>query len=292
MSLIIKTIYHLSPFNLSGDLSKRLTDAKGNFISCLICSARKSSFIEQLLTDLSQQNLEKDQFEIIILDNSLDGLEKSIKKYTELIPIKCVRNTSTDGNLGHFKNELLSKAQGSYILFLDDDTRLLQKDFLKKTLYLFKQFDPDILLPYGKPLICPDIPHYKFLDPYSLATRCCVYKRSILETMGGFRGSITAYEDIELGIRCSLWGAKILKTTKLEYHHPSLFFNSLQKPLAIGQSILKLKDHYPWHVWILIYLNALRFFPFILIPTIKNRQWFKISLGVLIAPWIKKRYTY
>lgn len=287
----LKNIYNLFPFRISGDLSGPLPPLKENFISCLICTAREPSLLIALLMDIKQQSLDKELFEVLILDNSLKGIKDSIKKYFNLFSLKYIRNNTTQGELGKLRNELLLNAQGNYILFLDDDTRLIQNDFLEKAISIFKISNPDVIMPFGKALLCPQKPNYKILDSYSFATRCCLYKRSSLEAIRGCRNLIT-YDDIELGIRMELWGGKVLKTDELEYYHPALYFDSLKKPIAIGQSIFQLRKSYPWYAWLLIYINALRFLPCILIPTTENRQWFKISFGVLIAPFIKKKFTY
>jgi len=260
-------------------------------LSCLICTHRGASFINTLLNHLGHQSLDKRSFEILILDNTPQGLEGKIEGRGSL-PIQISRNASTHGFIGALRNEIFRKAKGEYILFLDDDTQILQKDFLHKALELFKHTDADIIMPCAYGIASDKMPHYHYLDNYSFAARCCLYKKSILDEVGVFRENITAYEDIDLGIRMRLRKAKILKTPLLEYHHPVLFFDSLQKPLAIGQSILKLRAYYPWYLWILIYLNALRFLPLILVPTMQNRQWFKISWGVFLAPFMKERKAY
>ncbi len=277
---ILKKTYQLFPFNLKGGLQQPLPPAKDNFISCLICTNRNPETLEKLLMDIAEQTLGKDQFEIIIVDNSLEGAQSTIEKYAKMLSIQSIRETSKEGLISNLRNETLQRAQGTYILFLDDDTRLLQKDFLQRALMIFKELNVDMIMPYAQGL------------PYSFATRCCLYRRTILETLNGFQSNLSAYEDIELGLRVVLWGARTLKTNALTYQHPAFFFDSLQKPLAIGQTILKLRNIYPWYIWLFIYLNALRFLPLGLIPTTCNRQWFKISLGVLMAPFFRKKFTY
>lgn len=266
-----------------------MLQSRKHLISCLICTCRESSFIDRILSDLKQQSPSEDLFEVLILDNSKDGLPSILKKYGS---IRVFRDHSTQGFIGAMRNCLLSQAQGKYILFLDDDTQIHQKDFIYQALEIFKTVNPDIILPRGKGLARKDKPGYHYLDMYSFATRCCLYKKSLFDKIGLFRADITAYEDIDLGIRMTLQKARILKTPLLEYYHPVHYFKTLQKPLAIGQSIFKLRNYYPWYWWILIYLNALRFLPLVLLPTTVNRQWFKISLGVLIAPFFSKRYSY
>ncbi|MBF0123539.1 MAG: glycosyltransferase family 2 protein [Candidatus Omnitrophica bacterium] len=288
----LKNLSRLTPFSLSGDLPTTQKPYHTNMISCLICTARSSDILGSLLNDLAQQSLDTNHFEIVLCDNSTAGHDALLKQYSSRLTIQYLRDTSPYALIGNMKNNLLGLARGETILFLDDDTRLPQKNFLEHSLHLIKETGADIILPRGEGLVSTNLSCYNFLDPYSFANRCCIYQRSLLDSLSGFRQDITAYEDIELGIRALMTKAKIIQTDQLHYQHPALFFNSLQKPLAIGQSILRLRRHYPFHIWLMIYVNALMLLPLGLWPTMKNRQWFKISLGVLLAPFTRERYSY
>jgi hypothetical protein len=262
-------LHRIFSFNIQGNLKNKTAQFQKNFISCLIPSARGPEFIKTIWSDLAQQTLSKESFEIITLESS-----------------------SGEILLGSLRNQLLSKAKGEYILFLDDDTRLLQNDFLEKALLLFQQYAPDVIMPLGEGIAPLNKPKYTFLDSYSFATRCCLYKKSALESINGFHEDITSYEDIDLGIRLSMNHSKILKTNELRYLHSAVYFKSMRKPLAIGQSVWILQKYYPLPLWILLYLNGIRFLVLGLIPTTRNRQWFKISLGILIGGFIKKKLRY
>jgi len=279
-------------FKIKGALKVSVKPVKKNFISCLLCASRDEQTVQELLGDLSRQSLNKDSFEVVILDNSAQGLKKLTDQFAAALSVVYVRNASSTGMLGALRNATLEASRGEFICFLDDDTRILQEDFLQKALEIFQKTSPDLIMPLGKALCKEKDGRDRYLDPYSYAARCCLYQRRVIEALGGFHHDLAAYEDIDLGIRSRLAGVRVFKTDQLQYAHPGLFFTSLQKPLAIGQSVLKLRKYYPWYLWLLIYLNALRFLPLGLIPTTKNRQWFKISLGVLMAPFVRKECTY
>ncbi len=289
---ILKKIYQFAPFPIEGDLPKTTITYQSGMISCLICSARASSVLALLLNDLAEQSLDRDHFEILICDNSLASHDALIKQYASRLSIQHLRDVSTLALIGNMKNKLLQSSRGALILFLDDDTRLPQKDFLTQALHLSETNPADIILPQGTGLAPQALGDYHFLDPYSFANRCCLYRRALLDTLKAFHEDITAYEDIDLGIRAIMNAAKVLRTDQLHYQHPALFFTSLKKPLAIGQSIIKLRTHYPLYIWLIIYVNALSFLLLALFPTMKNRQWFKISLGVLLAPLTRERHSY
>lgn len=288
----LQSIYELKPFNIQGDMPLPLPHAVKDYISCVICSRRSAPVLQKLLQDLTQQTLAPDQFEVIIYDNTPSGKEPFVEKFSSLLTLKYLSDDTDTGLLGHFRNLALTHARGDHILFLDDDTRLPQSDFLSTALALFKQTNADIIMPQGHGLPLENHSHYHYLDAYSFATRCSFYNRSLLEQLGGFRGNVTGYEDIDLGIRAIITKAAILKTDQITYEHPPLFFHSLNKPVAIGQSIQTLRQAYPFHLWLILWLNALSLLPLFLWPTTQNRNWAKISLGVLIAPFRQKKETY
>lgn len=283
---ILRSLYQLKPFNIQGAIKTPFKPSTQGLISCLICATRPKA-IQDLLKDLQLQHIDRKDLEIILLDNSIDGLDHILDSFTDL-NIKNIRNTSKEGLISDLRNETLKEASGQYILFLDDDTRLPDLSFLSKSISLFERSTADVILPHGK---APTTDKYP-LDSHSFATRCCLYRRSILEKMQGFQSKLRAYEDIDLGIRCVLADANIKAAKNIYYQHPGLYFASLEKPLAIGQSILILRKNYPLYMWIIIYLNALRFLALIIAPTAINRQWIKISLGVLIAPFTHTKHSY
>jgi hypothetical protein len=61
---------------------------------------------------------------------------------------------------------------------------------------------------------------------------------------------------------------------------------SWAKPINNGISFLKILRRYSVPVWILCYMNALRFLPLMLLPSVRHRQWSKISCGFLVAPML------
>ncbi len=288
---LLNIVHHIFPFNIKAELNPILKPIKLEFISCLIPTARNTAFLDSILSDLTKQNLNKDSFEVIILNSSTNQLENALKRHEKLLNLKLLNNPELNGLMGNIRNELLMQSQGEFILFLDDDTRILQKNFLEEALKLFNE-NTEVIQPFAIAISPTYKPHYTYIDPHSFATRCCLYRRSILEKLGGFHQGVTNYDDIDLGIRLYLVGAKIIQSTGIHYHHPAIYFESMLKPITMGQSIFKLKKFYPIAFWILMYLNALRFLPLILIPTPRNRQLFKISLGVLIGPFIPKKPSF
>ena len=291
-AILLRKAYEAAPFPILGDLKTTTSKYQADLISCLICSARSSESLLPLLNDLAAQSIDGNHLEVLIGDHSPAGHDALARQFRSRITLRLFRDTSTHGLIGRMKNILLENATGAVILFLDDDTRLPQNDFLSKGLIALGKTDSGIVLPHGHGISHADRPHYDYLDPYSFANRCCLFQRAILDRLGGFRQDITAYEDIDLGIRATLAGIKATTNSSLHYRHPALLFRSMQKPLAIGQSVLLLRKHYPLGIWLMIYINALRLLANGLFPTTPNRQWFKIGLGVLLAGLVKGKKTY
>ena len=260
---VLQTLNRCFTFKITADWNAAGDRAQIEF-SCIIPSCRPE-LLKDILEDLSLQDFPKNDFEIIVIDG----------------PGKVI---------GSLRNQGLEKSHGQFILFLDDDTRIFQKDFLSKASLILKESRADIIQPGGHSLYAVLQGRTDFLDHFSFASRCCIYTRDLLERLGGFRADLNSYSDIELSIRAVSLAPRVVRTDKLSYYHPPLYFPSLQKPLAIGQSIFKLKKYYPFIIWLLIYLNALRFLPLVFRPTKQNRSWFKISLGVLLYPFRRGEY--
>jgi cellulose synthase/poly-beta-1,6-N-acetylglucosamine synthase-like glycosyltransferase len=287
---LLPIIYNIIPFTIKGSWNDQNIVKKG-FISCLIVSAKRSKQLEFLLEDLVRQDFNKDAFEIIIA-NDVDSQDylPLIKKYRSSLNIQFIEIKESSHCVGLLRNKTLEASAGEFILFLDDDTQIHQTDFLWKALKSFKS-PVDVIIPKANALYGIVEKKYDYIDSKRLLTRCSLFKRSVLKEIGGFL-NITSYEDIELSIRLRMKGYKVLFNDELNYFHPPEYFESMKKPLAIGQSIFKLKAYYPWHFWLLIYFNALRFLPLALIPTVHCRQWSKISVGILMAPFYKQEFNY
>jgi len=291
---ILQTLYKLAPFPLEGDLILTPTDGTDVNISCLaICDGTRLEDLHTLLNCLSRQSLDKKTFEIILLNNGGgEQVNEVAQQYNQDLTIHVITNSSQNAYIGKNRNATLSKARGQYILFLDDDTRILQKDFLEKALMIFQSDNPDMIMPAGYPTYGIVQKRIAFLDKFSFATRCALFKRRVIDEIHGFKNNMTAFEDHEMGIRLLIKGVKIHQTEHLTYYHPPLYIQSMAKAYSFGQSLLRLRRHYSFLLWFVVYCNALRYLFYICVPTRINRQWFKLSLGVLLSPFKKHFYEY
>ncbi len=289
---VLRAFYKLAPFDITGGLGHKEIVFKSNFISCLIVSNR-IALLEGLLSDLSRQNLPKNDFEtVIVFDGQGDGILKLVDLYKPYLDIHLYQTGEPVKLLSDLRNTSVLLSKGEFLLFLDDDTRIFQEDFLRSALTIFNGSNCDVLVPRANPLFGIVREKYDFLDQFSFTNRCSFYRKKTIHELGGFMKGLPTYEDTEMSIRLMIHKPKVIHDENLNYYHPPLYFDSMRKPLAIGRSIIQMRKRYSIFVWLLAYFNALRFLPYGLLPGRKHRQWFKISLGVLMYPFSGKPYYY
>lgn len=284
---LLRYLYQYFPFPLKGDAA--ITGSDRVSISCILPTYQRNADLEVLLSCLVVQNLGKEEYEVILVEDGQD--EKTaqlIQRFEPLLNLIHLTNPVPRRNVACLRNQGLVLAQGALILFLDDDTIIPQEYFLGR---LVQQFAADLSV--GAIQIPGEASYglwrtrYEFLDRYSFATRCVAYRRSALMKIGGFSEELISYEDIELSIRFTISDGRFFRTEDLYYRHPPLFFDNWKKPLCNGLSFLRLFRHYSKPVWFVCYLNALRFLPYLLLPDAKCRQWGKISAGFFLAPFYR-----
>ena len=290
--MILRALYRIAPFKIKGDLNGSKTSCQSALLSCLIIS-NKLCLLKNILEDLRFQTLPKENFEVVIVyDGQEKGASELVDEYQKYLIIHLHKTEQPKRILSDLRNISVVISQGQLILFLDDDTRIFQKDFLESAWASFKEDRFDILIPQAHSLYGIVSAHYDFLDKFSFTNRCSFYRRKTIEEVGGFLKGLQTYEDIELSIRLMVKKPRVMHMDELNYYHPPLYFDSMRKPLAIGQAIFQIRQHYSLTVWLLVYLNALRFLPYGLLPGERYRHWFKISLGVLLYPFTGKSYYY
>lgn len=281
---VLRFIFALQPFNLKGDV---MIDSQGSLpISCIIPTFDRWKELDTILSCLSLQNFPKDRFEVIIVEDGATVTGRSCcKKYEPTLDIHLIQSENINHCIGALRNKALERCRGDFILFLDDDTQIHQTDFLQ---LLYDNFvsnsDIDCMQISGRADRCLIKGRYCYLDKFSFAARCVGYRRGSIANIGGFVDALKSYEDIEMSIRFILSGGEVLQNANLAYYHPPLYFNSYDKPITNGLAFLTLFRRYSFLLWLVCYLNAIRFLPLLLSPSIKHRQWGNISAGFVIAP--------
>jgi len=109
-------------------------------ISAVICTYNRDKYIGKVLESLANQTLDKDKYEIIVVNNnSTDNTEEVClnfeKKHPEL-NFKYV--VEYNQGLSYARNRGIDESKGDIIVFLDDDARVVPEylevivDFMKK----------------------------------------------------------------------------------------------------------------------------------------------------------------
>ncbi len=172
-------------------------------------------------------------YEIIVADDASTDETKSIRKYVS--GVKTLRNET---NLGFLKNCNIAakKAEGKYILFLNNDTNV-QKDWLRSLLDLIEK-DATIGMTGGKLVYAngwlqeaggviwcdasginygrlddPDKPEYNYVkDVDYISGACIMIRKELWEETGGFdeRFSPAYYEDTDLAFSVRQRGYRVV----------------------------------------------------------------------------------
>ena len=276
---IIKSLLKEIP---EGDLEECCSQDKYK-ISCVFVFSKRINMISQALLCLERQDLSKDDFEVILVEDRGGSAEgRSIPNEFQKLNISYYTPEVGWGMMGYMRNYGLSKAQGQVILFLDDDTVIWDRTFLKK-LYKFFEEDPGLMavIPRGNPLFCLIRGHYSYHDPFFFTNRCMAYRRSCLIELKGFDSSFIGQEDVELAIRFIVRGYRFVDTERLQYYHPPLIVNSAGKAIAVGYSFAR--SRYGMGLRFLLAINGARWLPRAIFPTRKNIYMSRFAWGFLVG---------
>jgi GT2 family glycosyltransferase len=282
---ILMKVYKLFPFSLRGDAVLESTNP-GLDISCVINFYGRIDLLEVILNSLAAQNFSRERFEVVLIEDRGGTKEgKDIAgRFNDTLNVKYHTVSNNYGVMGYSRNLGLSKAKGRYILFLDDDTVILQNDFISILIHEFEKTGHDAIVPRGSASFCLLKGRYAFHDPHFPTNRCMAYRREVLRELGGFVSGIIGQEDVEFVIRFIASGRTFHQAEALEYFHPPLIVNKINKAAAVGFSFTKLKKRYPLILWLMLLFNGSRYLPFLLLPIkTKWRMQARFSLGFLIG---------
>ncbi len=286
-SRIIVRLYELSPFSLRGDadLGKAETGCE---ISCVINFYGRINLLRGILTCLAAQDFGKDKFEVVLVEDregSKEGRQVA-DEFKHALDVRYFTITENFGLMGYARNVGLSKTRGKYVLFLDDDTIILDKEFLSKLVREFDRSGADAVMPLGIASYCLVKERYDFHDPYFPTNRCISYTRETLRELGGFVSDIIGQEDVEFTVRLMAARKKVHRSQICVYMHPPLIVENTNKAAAVGLSFAQLRRRYPALVWLMLLINGARDLPKLLLPVkMKYRMQGRFSLGFLIGVW-------
>lgn len=117
-------------------------------ISVIICTYNNIECLKQALLSLVEQTMDKNLYEIVVVDNnSSDGTISQVKSFQlkyKLPKIKLIKEKRQ--GLGYARNRGLKSAKGEYVAFIDDDAQA-DKIWLEKAFTIME--DKKL-----KPLVC------------------------------------------------------------------------------------------------------------------------------------------
>lgn len=101
-------------------------------LSVIICTYNREKYIRPLLESLATNTLEKDQYEIVLVDNNCtDNTQQVCQQYTkEHADVMFRYVVETEQGLSAAKNKGLQEAKGDIIVYVDDDA-LVDTHYLK-----------------------------------------------------------------------------------------------------------------------------------------------------------------
>ncbi|MDU0457371.1 MAG: glycosyltransferase family A protein [Geobacteraceae bacterium] len=282
---VLKTLYRRFPFDVRGDCLVS-AESDGIVISCVINFYGRIKLLEGILYSLQQQDFPCEKLEIILVEDrggTAEGREV-VDRFSDYLPLRYLPLDANYGRMGYSRNYGLAHSRGRYVLFLDDDTVLLQGDFLSTLVSCFENAQSaDALVPHGNASYSIIEGRYDYHDPFFMTSRCTAYRRTVLTELGGFVSSFIGQEDVEFVIRFLLSGKKSLNVQELDYFHPPLLVGNFNKPMAVGMSFSGLHKRYSMVLWILVILNCMRHAPLYFLPGRYNREMGRFGIGFLIG---------
>lgn len=279
----LSLMYKLMPFELKGDAKS--FKAKNQYrLSCVINFYKRTDLLRNILVCLDRQDLDKGDFEVVMVEDRGGTVEGTaiIKEFSAKLNINYIKLDKNYGKMGYSRNVGITNAKGEYLLLLDDDTVILQDNFLSTLLIEFHYNNADGIIPKGFSSYCVIQGKYQHHDLYFPASKCTAYNRNVLKELGGFVDTIIGQEDVEFYMRFNLAGRIFHKSATLEYFHPPFIFNNINKAAAVGLSYARIRKRYPLLIWLLLILNGIRYMAYVFFPfTKKIRMEILFSTGFL-----------
>jgi glycosyltransferase involved in cell wall biosynthesis len=289
-----RKLYKVFPFDLRGDCHVPPC-GDGIRISCVINFYGRLDLLSGILCSLAQQRFPREWFEVVLVEDrgGTEAGRAMAHDFSGVLPIVYAPLDTNFGHMGYSRNYGLARTRGEIVLFLDDDTVLLQDDFLQLLSDRFAAHPGvDALVPHGEASFSLIEGRYAYHEPYFMTSRCMAYRRAVLAELGGFMDHFVGQEDVEFVIRFLLTGRTSLDVGELSYFHPPLLVGNLRKPMAVGQSFSRLRSRYPSLLWLLVLANCSRHAPLYLLPGRRNREMGRFGVGFVagvIASFFKKK---
>ncbi len=226
-------------------------------VSVVVCTYNRAELLGRTLQDLYQQDFDHSDYEIIVVDNNSSDHTKSKVEELSRSYVNLRYCLETQQGLCYARNRGWQEAQGAYVAYVDDDCQI-PSEWLSVAEDIITQQAPSAFggpfLPfYASPK--PRWYHDSYASPYASATyrkearllasdeyldgMNMVFRKSLLQNIGGFRTDISMMTRKKLGygdetelfirMRQEMPQASI-------YYDPRLFLYHLVRPCKMTLS--------------------------------------------------------
>ncbi|MEA2020724.1 MAG: glycosyltransferase [Patescibacteria group bacterium] len=241
-------------------------------LSIVIPAYNREGVVEEVIDSLFSQSLDKERYEIIVIDDaSTDNTYKIFKELESKYPIRLFRNNRNKGPAAA-RNFGVKQAQGSVILFLDVDIiavpKLLEKHYDWHQKHPGKEIalvgktswhaDLEVTpfmrwLERGGPMVdFTGLEHDMETNFLNFYTGNVSLKKAFFLENGGFdetfsAGGSLAYEDTKLGLRLQKAGMRLFYSEEaLGYHKDfKMLENVCARRHVYGKAIAKFREKHP-----------------------------------------------
>jgi|GEM_PF-5286683 len=203
-------------------------------ISIIIPTHRRAESLSICLNHLVNQTLDKNKYEIIIVNDGADfNTENTVKEYQAKYPNLISHIKQANHGPAAARNKGANAAVGDILFFLDDDC-LAEKNVLNNILEEFNTFKNNEIciggfsLPGKQNFIGQAIdllccyqgkkPNYVYNRQFLSTSNLCV-RKSFFTTQGGFKEDMRCAEDSEWSYRARSKGCQLIKSPKIIVCH-------------------------------------------------------------------------
>ena len=182
-------------------------------ISVQICSYNRSHLLERSLRALIAQDLPKDEYEIVFVDDgSSDGSADMARALAQSSECRIKVLTKANDGLSRARNLGIRSCEGEVILFMDDDT-FADPALLREHLSVHDEYPRCVVLGWVNHIeeLDPQGPRHYVMADYSRSffwTSNVSVRKKFVEEVGLFDEDFLEYgwEDLELGWRLKKLG--------------------------------------------------------------------------------------
>jgi glycosyltransferase involved in cell wall biosynthesis len=206
--------------------------------SVIIPTFNRSDEIAELLQSLTEQSIERNKFEVIIVDDgSTDNTESVVNKYLDIDDFNLRFLKQDHKGPGEARNLGMENALGNYFLFIDSDC-IADKEWLNSYEKEIKEITP---AGFGGP--------DKVLPNFSPIQKAIDYSMTSFITTGGLRGhskkKISKYypRSFNMGVRADVY-KKIGGMNKLRHGQDIEFTHRI---ISTGEPVIKVLEAVVYH---------------------------------------------